>query len=255
MHLTVEGKLGIVLSLLGLGGAGAIMVAPQQFWIGWSLIAVAMAGGIALGLHHFWAQLQQLGREFGRALEALVPARAESLARPTPIASAPATPTEPNQTLPTPAHVATTKEANPEEIRVDDRLAILFAVNTRDRTVWLKFLPDDPMHKGADTLLIILYGYKKIFGIERVRTAAVDLSLRASRLIKPKPSEDRIAIFRTASLFEAPEYMTADEIFHHERGIYSNVEKLGLSHGGFYRLTDWGYDMAETKINDLLERA
>jgi hypothetical protein len=53
MHISSEGKIGILLALIGLAGAGAIMVAPQATLIGWSLIAFAVLGLLALALHHF----------------------------------------------------------------------------------------------------------------------------------------------------------------------------------------------------------
>lgn len=53
MHITSEGKIGILLALVGLLGSGAIMIAPEKLWIGWSLISFAALGGVALGFHHF----------------------------------------------------------------------------------------------------------------------------------------------------------------------------------------------------------
>jgi hypothetical protein len=54
MHISLEGKIGIWLALAGLAGAGAIMIAPEKLWIGWSLISLAALGSTALGFHHFW---------------------------------------------------------------------------------------------------------------------------------------------------------------------------------------------------------
>jgi hypothetical protein len=55
--ISTEGKIGIFLALIGLLGAGAIMIAPQQLWIGWSLIAIAVIGLIILGFYHFWGRI------------------------------------------------------------------------------------------------------------------------------------------------------------------------------------------------------
>jgi hypothetical protein len=61
MHISTEGKLGILVGLLSLAGAGAVMVAPQHTEIGWSLIAIAAIGGIALAWHHFSRSLTANG--------------------------------------------------------------------------------------------------------------------------------------------------------------------------------------------------
>jgi hypothetical protein len=53
MQISLEGKIGIWLALAGLAGAGAIMIAPEKLWIGWSLISLAALGSTALGFHHF----------------------------------------------------------------------------------------------------------------------------------------------------------------------------------------------------------
>ena len=51
MQITAEGKLGLCLGLIALAGGGAMMVAPDKLWIGWTLIALAGLGGIGLGFH------------------------------------------------------------------------------------------------------------------------------------------------------------------------------------------------------------
>ena len=53
MQISLEGKLGLLLGLVALAGAGAMMIAPEKLWIGWALIALAGAGGVGLGFHHF----------------------------------------------------------------------------------------------------------------------------------------------------------------------------------------------------------
>src|ERR1700730_7260141 len=53
MAISTEGKLGLALGLLALGVSGAVWVAPDHTEIGWSMIAVAVVGGIALAHHHF----------------------------------------------------------------------------------------------------------------------------------------------------------------------------------------------------------
>jgi hypothetical protein len=53
MRISGEGTVGLIIGLLALGGAGAIWVAPDQLWIGWSLLAIAALGGVTLFVHHF----------------------------------------------------------------------------------------------------------------------------------------------------------------------------------------------------------
>lgn len=50
--ITLEGRIGIGLALLALLGAGAMNIAPQQAWIGWLLIVVAVIGFVLLGIYH-----------------------------------------------------------------------------------------------------------------------------------------------------------------------------------------------------------
>jgi hypothetical protein len=53
MRISGEGTAGLIVGLVALGGGGAIWVAPEQLWIGWSLLAIAALGGIALFVHHY----------------------------------------------------------------------------------------------------------------------------------------------------------------------------------------------------------
>jgi len=53
MHISGEGRIGFLLGLIGIGGAGAVWVVPNHTEIGWVLIAIAVIGVIVLGWHHF----------------------------------------------------------------------------------------------------------------------------------------------------------------------------------------------------------
>ena len=55
MQISDEGKIGIALGLVGLGGAGALVVLPHPYadYFGWSLIFAAVIGLFALACHHF----------------------------------------------------------------------------------------------------------------------------------------------------------------------------------------------------------
>jgi hypothetical protein len=57
MHISIEGKLGLLVGLIGLGGAGAVVIAPE---VGWGLIGVAVIGGVVLAFHHFSEALARI---------------------------------------------------------------------------------------------------------------------------------------------------------------------------------------------------
>jgi hypothetical protein len=67
MEISPEGKIGIALGLLGLGGAGALFVLPHPWsdYVGWSLIAIAGAGLLVLACHHFGISFLIWRRHFG----------------------------------------------------------------------------------------------------------------------------------------------------------------------------------------------
>jgi hypothetical protein len=52
MSISAEGTIGILLALVGLAGAGAIMIAPQHVEIGWGLIIFSIIGMALLAFHH-----------------------------------------------------------------------------------------------------------------------------------------------------------------------------------------------------------
>lgn len=57
MQINDEGKIGIALALIGIGGGAALYVLPHPYadYIGWSLIGFSVIGLILLAAHHFKA--------------------------------------------------------------------------------------------------------------------------------------------------------------------------------------------------------
>jgi hypothetical protein len=51
MQISDEGRIGIALALLGIGGGGALYVLPHPYadYVGWTLIGISVVGGIGLG--------------------------------------------------------------------------------------------------------------------------------------------------------------------------------------------------------------
>lgn len=66
VKLSFEGKAGLVVGLVGLMGAGAIIVRPEQHFIGWTLIAAAGVGAAALAIGQILELLRGLGTPNGR---------------------------------------------------------------------------------------------------------------------------------------------------------------------------------------------
>lgn len=54
MRNTTEGRLGLWAAMLGLAGAGAVMIWPTHTEIGWTLMAIAALGGSGLVMHRAW---------------------------------------------------------------------------------------------------------------------------------------------------------------------------------------------------------
>jgi hypothetical protein len=52
--ISVEGKISILLGLIGLGGVGFLQILPHPYndYVGWTLIWVAIIGTVALGVYH-----------------------------------------------------------------------------------------------------------------------------------------------------------------------------------------------------------
>jgi hypothetical protein len=74
-QISAEGKIGISLTLLGLLGAGAIAVAPDQVWIiAWTLIAIAVIGLVLLFLYHVATYRRQRGQEAASMMPSMTPA-------------------------------------------------------------------------------------------------------------------------------------------------------------------------------------
>jgi hypothetical protein len=63
MHISTEGKLGISVGLIALGGTGAVVLVTGPFLnaVGWACIIIAMAGGIALVCYHLREKGVRLG--------------------------------------------------------------------------------------------------------------------------------------------------------------------------------------------------
>jgi hypothetical protein len=59
-QISTEGKLGLLLGLIGIAGAGAMNRWPEQPWIGTALLAISAIGFVALGFYNFRTRLASL---------------------------------------------------------------------------------------------------------------------------------------------------------------------------------------------------
>jgi len=66
VKITFEGKAGLALSLIGLFGAGVVIVRPELYPFGWALIAVALVLGALLAAHQAWELYQDRSAPSGQ---------------------------------------------------------------------------------------------------------------------------------------------------------------------------------------------
>lgn len=132
----------------------------------------------------------------------------------------------------------------------------LYSVEEGNAAVWLKFLPDTKSEcKNSDAFMLILYGYKVFKEKDEVPVHLASMAVRKSNLQPKKKIQTLMDKMMAPSHLYAPlpEPIDVDELWR-ECGT-SFVEKLGLARGGFYKLTQEGYDYAADLAIDLIERA
>jgi hypothetical protein len=123
----------------------------------------------------------------------------------------------------------------------------LFAVGDDD-TIWLKFLPDTKNYK-ADTLILILYGYSVLMNFEKVNVRHAHAQVQKTIDGAPnKPGNAMNWLFGPLAALQ-DNYEYADNL------LTWALERIDLSQGGRYRLTNSGQDKARTLSSDLISRA
>jgi hypothetical protein len=122
-----------------------------------------------------------------------------------------------------------------------------------DREKWkclsLIFLPDSD-DQASDALLLLCYGYKIIKNVESISAKFVNSQIEYLLQHAPNTRESPIYRFGNAMAFTLSE-----RDFGKKCVSQGNVERIGLSHGGFYRLTSWGEEKARDLARDLIRRA
>jgi hypothetical protein len=124
----------------------------------------------------------------------------------------------------------------------------LFRITDRSE-VFLRLFQDTGPTKRADALLLIIYGYKLLLGIDSVKLRVANLAVNEALGTAPNSP---------VPLFLNPIFQSGLG-YDHDYGLeYVNcgfLEATGLSKGGFYRLTREGESRAEQLAKDLISRA
>lgn len=122
--------------------------------------------------------------------------------------------------------------------------------NTANREEFrLRFLPDTD-DRASDALLLICYGYKIIKKKEPLSVKFVNSQIEY--LLQHAPNTRESPIYRVSN---AVAFALSDRDFGKTCVSQGTIERIGLSKGGFYRLTNWGEEKATNLARDLIGRA
>jgi hypothetical protein len=128
----------------------------------------------------------------------------------------------------------------------------LFAIGDDGRSVWLKFLPDTK-HYRADTLVLIVYGQKVLRNVRRIRVEAAHAAV--DKTVHNAPNMPRTSNAFLASILVMQQLKAAANLDWIDDCVPQYLERVGLSRGGFYQLTQDGERHAATLAYDLIRRA
>jgi hypothetical protein len=120
---------------------------------------------------------------------------------------------------------------------------VLFRVDEDRRVVNIKFQPDSKEPR-VDAILLILFGYKKFFGMAEVHNNRITEDLRAAPIFHPLWGIS-LAMFTNLE--------TAKDIAREK--LDGDVNIVGLSRGGMLAITASGYARAYGLACDMIARA
>jgi hypothetical protein len=113
----------------------------------------------------------------------------------------------------------------------------------------LRFLPDTD-DQASDAILLICYGYKIIKNVESI--SAKFANSQIEYLLQHAPNTRESPIYRLGNFMT---FALSERDFGGKCVSQGTVERIGLSKGGFYRITRWGEEKARNLARDLIERA
>lgn len=131
----------------------------------------------------------------------------------------------------------------------------LYAVGDDGRSIWLRFLPDNKTYR-ADTLVLIIFGHKVLRGIPKVRVAAANAAVTKTIDNSPgRPFDENVLARNLLGSSLWTNVIGPAERDYSEGCIPQYLERVGLSQGGLYQLTEFGEAHARGLAYDLIRRA
>jgi hypothetical protein len=133
------------------------------------------------------------------------------------------------------------------------KLDVLFRTNNQELT--LKF-PPDTYDRDEDALLLLLYGYRQIYGREKVEARRLEHGLQSSGIRKRLPPQTATAMMSEMILGHARDDRIDIDVLAKSGTLEGRIsEKFALAAGGFYAITDKGLAEIEKVFDDLVRRA
>jgi hypothetical protein len=128
----------------------------------------------------------------------------------------------------------------------------LFAIGDDGQSVWLKFLPDTK-HYRADTLVLVVYGQKVLRDVHRIKVEAAHSAVE--KTVSNAPNQPRTSNTLWAAMIGMQQLGASVNRDWVDECVPLHLERVGLSQGGFYQLTQDGERHAANLAYDLIRRA
>jgi hypothetical protein len=128
----------------------------------------------------------------------------------------------------------------------------LFVIGDDGRSVWLRFLPDTK-HYRADTLVLIVFGQKVLRDVSRLGVEAAHAAVE--KTVHNAPNQPKTNIGLIATMIAMQQLGAAINRDWVDECVPLYMQRVGLSQGGFYQLTESGESHAAALAYDLIQRA
>jgi hypothetical protein len=128
----------------------------------------------------------------------------------------------------------------------------LFVIGDDGKSVWLRFLPDTK-HYRADMLVLIVYGQKVLRDVSRIRIDAAHAAVE--KTVSNAPNRPKTSSGFFTAMMMIGQLQAAANLDWVDQCVPLYLERVGLSQGGLYQLTQDGERHAATLAYDLIRRA